>query len=228
MLYKYPQAEFPYARLVDENRRRGADLPEFELLDTGVFDNDRYFDVFVEYAKAAPDDILMLVTVHNRGPEPAKLFLLPQFCFRNIWSWKLNPIKPKLAADSGGINVEHRLLGRFRLDCGGNPALLFCENETNSRRLYGRQIQGYFKDAFHDYVVNGNRAAVNPNNTGTKAAALYALNVQPGTPVSVRVRLVKLDGPPAAGPKRMNSTPPCSATSRRPTPGWSNARHLPA
>ena len=200
MLYKYPQAEFPYAQLVDENRRRGADQPEFELLDTGIFDDDRYFDVFVEYAKAAPDDILMLVTVHNRGPAAAKLFLLPQCCFRNVWSWKLNPVKPMLAADGGGIKIEHGKLGKFRLDCDGNGEWLFCENETNGRWLFGRQIRGYFKDAFHEYIVNGNRMAVNPEKTGTKAGALYVLNVKPGTPVNVRLRLVKQDGAQAAGP----------------------------
>ena len=200
MLYKYPQEEYPYARLVDENRRRGDDQPEFELLDTGIFDDDRYFDIFVEYARAAPDDILMLVTVHNRGPEPAKLSLLPQCCFRNVWSWKLNPVKPTLAADGGGIKIEHAQLGKFRLECDGNAELLFCENETNARRLFGRQIRGYFKDAFHEYIVNGNRMAVNPDKTGTKAGALYALNVQPGKPVSVRLRLTKEDNGPIAKP----------------------------
>jgi hypothetical protein len=199
-LYKYPQAEFPYARLVDENRQRGADQPEFELLDTGVFDDNRYFDVVVEYAKAAPDDILMRVTVHNRGPEPAKLLLLPQICFRNNWSWKLNPIKPGLASDGGGIKIEHGQLGKYRLDCDGKPELLFCENETNARRLFGRLVQGYFKDAFHEYIVNRNQAALNPKKTGTKAGALYTLNVQPGAPVSVRLRLAKLDAAAAAGP----------------------------
>lgn len=200
MLYKYPQAEYPYSRLVDENRRRGADQPEFELLDTGIFDDDRYFDVFVEYAKAGPDDILMRVTVHNRGPVPAELFLLPQCCFRNLWSWKLNPVKPTLTADGGGINIEHGQLGKFRLEIDGDAELLFCENETNARRLFGRQIRGYFKDAFHDYIVNGNRMAVNPDKTGTKAGALYALNVQPGTPAGVRLRLVKQNAVQTAGP----------------------------
>src|SRR5678815_5137076 len=111
MLYKYPQRAFPYELLVEENRRRGKAQPEFELLDTGLFDDDRYFDVFVEYAKAAPDDILLLVTVHNRGPEAAKLSLLPQICFRNTWSWKPNASKPQLMGSKGGINVEHVVLG---------------------------------------------------------------------------------------------------------------------
>lgn len=194
MLYKYPQGAFPYDWLVSENGRRGEDQPEFELLDTGLFDQDRYFDVFVEYAKAGPDDILMLVTVHNRGPEPAKLSLLPQICFHNIWSWKPNCDKPKLMGENGGVKIEHNRLGNFRLDCDGRPTLLFCENETNFCRLFGVKGQDFFKDAFHEYVVEGNRAAVNPNNTGTKAGALYELNVAPGKPASVRLRLAKSDG----------------------------------
>jgi hypothetical protein len=197
MLYKYPHEEFPYTRLVDENRRRGADQPEFELLDTGLFDQDRYFDVFVEYAKAGPDDILMLVTAHNRGPETARLVLLPQLCFRNIWSWKPGAAKPKLTAERGGIKIEHSKLGNFRLDCDGLPVLLFCDNETNARRLYGESVDGFFKDAFHQYIVHGNHNAVNPSNTGTKAGALYELTVQPGNPVTVRLRLSKSDVAPA-------------------------------
>ena len=197
-LYKYPQGEFPYDRLVEENRRRGADQPEFELLDTGLFDGDRYFDVFVEYAKAAPDDILMLVTVYNRGPEAARLSLLPQLCFRNTWSWKSNAAKPQMSAVNGGIKIEHSQLGRYRLDCDGSPTLLFCDNETNGRRLFGeQQAQGFFKDAFHEYIVQGNRGAVNPNNTGTKAGALYELNVPPGASMTARLRLTKLDAAPA-------------------------------
>src|SRR5689334_21410929 len=137
-LYKYPQAAFPYARLVEENQRRGRDQPEFELLDTGVFDRDRYFDIVVEYAKAGPEDLLMLVSVHNRGPEPAILLLLPQLCFRNTWSWKAGVRKP-LLFDGGGsvVGVRSRVFGEYRLFCEGAPELLFCENETNVRRLYG-------------------------------------------------------------------------------------------
>jgi len=195
MLYKYLQAEFPYARLIEENRRRGADQPEFELLDTGLFDDDRYFDVFVEYAKAAPEDILMLVTVHNRGPEAAKLSLLPQLCFRNTWSWKPNVPKPKLTGYSGGVNVEHAGLGNFRLDCDGKPTLLFCDNETNVRRLFGQnETPGFFKDVFHEYIVHGNRDAVNHEQTGTKAGALYELSVPRGGSVAARLRLSRVDG----------------------------------
>jgi hypothetical protein len=203
-LYKYPQWEFPYARLVEENRRRGADQPEFELLDTGLFDADGYFDVFVEYAKAGPDDILMLVTVHNRAPgggPPAKLTLLPQLCFRNTWSWVLNGHKPKLAAADGGLKIEHHELGNYRLACDGNPTLLFCENETNASRIFGQpKAAGFFKDAFHDYVVAGNKSAVNPAQTGTKAAALHELTVPAGQSAAVRWRLTKSDPAPAGGP----------------------------
>jgi len=201
MLYKYPQAEFPYARLIAENQRRGADQPEFELLDTGLFDTDRYFDVFVEYAKAAPEDILMLVTVHNRGPEPAKLALLPQLCFRNTWSWVPNGRRPGFTAENGGLKIEHPESGKFRLDCDGRPTLLFCENETNARRLAGQpEAKGFFKDAFHEYVIARNKSAVNPAQIGTKAGALYELTVAAGQSVAVRLRLAKSDGAPPGRP----------------------------
>ncbi len=200
-LYKYPQGEFPYLQLIEENRRRDKDHPEFELLDTGLFDADRYFDVFLEYAKAAPDDILVLVTVHNRGPETAKLTLLPQLSFRNTWSWIPNAHKPKLSADNGGVKIEHAQLGNFHLVCDGKPALLFCENETNTRRLYGQsEAKGFFKDAFHDYVVAGNKSAVTPAQAGTKAGALYELNVPAGQSATVRLRLAKSDSASAGKP----------------------------
>ena len=203
-LYKYPQAEFPYARLVEENRRRNADQPEFELLDTGLFDADRYFDVFVEYAKAAPDDILMLVTVHNRAPgggPPARLTLLPQLCFRNTWSWIPNSARPKMSADNGGLAIEHHELGSFHLACDGNPTLLFCENETNVRRVFGQpEAKGFFKDAFHEYLIAGNKSAVNPARTGTKAGALYELTVAAGQSATVRLRLAKSDSTSAGKP----------------------------
>jgi len=201
MLYKYPQAEFPYARLLEENRRRGSGQPEFELLDTGLFDEDRYFDVFVEYAKAAPEDILMRVTVQNRGPDAARLVLLPQVACRNTWSWHENPVKPRLSAEPGGIKIEHRKREQFKLHCEGSPALLFCDNETNVRRLYGQADQpGYFKDAFHDYVVHGRQEAVNPQQTGTKAGALYELHVPAGGQATVRLRLTLADAPSAGQP----------------------------
>jgi hypothetical protein len=190
MLYKYPQAAFPYSRLVEENRRRGAEQTEFELLDTGLFDEDRYFDVFVEYAKAAPDDVLMRVTAHNRGPEAAPLTLLPQLCCRNTWSWNREVAKPTLVGRTGVVAVQHPELGTFRLDFDAAPTLLFCDNETNPRRLFGQnEASGYFKDAFHEYVVQGKHDAVNPGQTGTKVGALYEMHLPPGGAVTVRLRL---------------------------------------
>src|SRR5271169_3755110 len=161
MLYKYPQKAFPYGQLVEENRRRGKDQREFELLDTGIFDDDRYFDVFVEYAKAGPEDFVMLVTVHNRGPEQATIHVLPQLWFRNTWSWKPNTQKPELFALGDNVVVgKHPDLGQYRLTCEDATELVFCDNETNPRRLYGQAAaQGYFKDAFHEFVIGENKGA---------------------------------------------------------------------
>jgi hypothetical protein len=199
MLYKYPQREFPYARIVEENARRKADpnLPEFELLDTGIFDDDSYWDVFVEYAKAGPEDILMLVTVHNRGPEEATIHLLPQLWFRNTWSWKQNAEHPELAAtQDGAIVAKHAELGEYLLHGQGEPAWLFTENATNVRRHYGQtETTGHFKDAFHDYLVAGNTGAVNPRQRGTKVAAHYKLRVPGGGSASMRVRLSRSPEP---------------------------------
>ncbi len=194
MLYKYPQQEFPYRSLVEENRRRDKRQPEFELLDTGVFDDDRYFDVFVEYAKAGPDDILMQVTVHNRGTDEATLHLLPQVWFRNTWSWSgVRDNKPALRErDDGAIDIEHPRLGRYTLYAEDPRKLLFCENETNSHRLFGySETKSYFKDAFHDFLIGGRCDAVNPGHVGTKAAAHYTLVVPGGDSRAVRLRLVK-------------------------------------
>ncbi len=191
MLYKYPQREFPYAQLVEESRRRDRNQPEFELLDTGIFQDDRYFDVLVEYAKATPEDLLMQVTVHNRGPDAAVLHLLPQLWFRNTWSWKGTADKPELAiTEQGAIEVRHRELGRYYFNAENDPTLLFCENETNGNRLYGvNGVQAYYKDAFHDYVIGGQRTAVNPQQTGTKAAAYYTLTVPAHGSRRIRLRL---------------------------------------
>ncbi|MGE5191057.1 MAG: MGH1-like glycoside hydrolase domain-containing protein [Deltaproteobacteria bacterium] len=199
MLYKYPHREFPYARLFEENARRGKADPEFELLDTGVFDDDRYFDVFVEYAKAAPSDILMRVTAYNRGPEKATIHLLPQLWFRNTWSWKDDAgSKPRLSVgEQGGIDALHPVVGRYRFYADDMPELLFCENETNSHRLFGAPSGGaYFKDGFHEYVVHRNAAAVNGARVGTKAAAHYVRTVPAGGLVEIRVRLTS-DAPSA-------------------------------
>jgi len=192
MLYKYPQLEFRYAQLVDENNRRGKAQPEFELLDTGLLDEDRYFDVFVEYAKAAPDDLLMRVTAYNRGPDAAPLWLLSQLWFRNTWSWKPSVTKPRMSAQSDGIKIEHPELGVYWANFDREPTLLFCDNETNARRLFGQNDgQGFFKDAFHDYLVHQDRNAVNPAQTGTKAGGLYEFRVPTKGSVTVQLRLCK-------------------------------------
>jgi hypothetical protein len=190
-LYKYPQREYPYRDLVETNRRRSREELEYELLDTGVFDDDRYFDVTVEYAKAAPEDILVRLTVHNRGPETAQLHLLPTLWFRNTWSWGNGNHKPRLRQTGPGtVEASHADLGTYLLRCEGEPALLFTENETNADRLWAQPNQSpYVKDAFHAFVIAGNRDAVNPANTGTKAAAHYVIDVPAGGNQSVRLRL---------------------------------------
>ncbi len=191
MLYKYPQREFPYANLVDINARRGITAPEYELLDTGIFAGDRYFDVFVEYAQAAPEEILMRVTAHNRGPEAAPLELLPQIWFRNTWSWDNVSVRPRLhALDDRSIALAVVEMGEYVLYCDGQPELLFCDNETNPKRIFGAaEGTGYYKDAFHDYIIQGRADAVNPARKGTKAGARYQFTVPPGESVSVRLRL---------------------------------------
>jgi len=189
-LYKYPQCAFPYADLVDTNRGRTREALEYELLDTGAFDEDRYFDVFVEYAKAEADDLLVRVTVHNRGPESARLHLLPTLWFRNTWSWGDEVEKPLLRASDGAIIASHPELGDMTLSCDGDPELLFTENESNALGLWGQPNPApYVKDAFHRYVVAGEQGAVNPAQTGTKAAAHYVLDVPAGGTQVVRLRL---------------------------------------
>src|SRR4051794_25018119 len=191
-LYKYPQAEFPYRNLVETNRGRSREDLEYELLDTGAFDADRYFDVFVEYAKADPEDMLVRITVHNRGPETAELHLLPTLWFRNTWSWDKDVAKPSLHQSADGtILASQAQLGDRTLHCEGSPELLFTENETNATRLWGQPnaTSPYVKDAFHDYVVSGKHDAVNPAQRGTKAAAHYCLEVPAGGSKVVRLRL---------------------------------------
>ncbi len=197
-LYKYPQTEYPYARLVEENHRRNKHDPEFELLDTGVFNENRYFDVFAEYAKTSPNDIAIRITVANRGAEAARLDLLPTLWFRNTWSWGRTGEgywpKPRLsAAGSASILAEQADLGRFRFEADRNPVvpeLLFTENETNVARLFGSSNPSpYVKDAFHEYVVAGRSEAVNAEKTGTKAAALYQLEIAAGSEATLRLRL---------------------------------------
>jgi hypothetical protein len=198
-LYKYPQAEFPYRRLVEENARRGKYEQEFELLDTGVFDDDRYFDVVVEYAKLAPEDLLIRITAWNRGPEASTLHLLPTLWFRNTWAWEHGAPRPRLAAagDAAVTATHPDLDGPYHLVCEGSPALLFTDNDTNFRRLYGDgHAQPYAKDAFHDHVVHGHTSLVRPDAQGTKAAALYVRPVPPGGGVTLRLRLARAGAPP--------------------------------
>ena len=196
-LYKYPQREFPYRDLVDVSRQRSRDVFEYELLDTGVFDDNRYFDVFVEYAKAAPEDLLIRITVHNRGPEAARLRLFPTLWFRNTWSWGDDEVRPLLReAAPGVIHASHHELGEYWLFCGQPAELLFTENETNVARLWGQPNPApYVKDAFHRYLISGEHAAVNPAQVGTKAAAHYLLEVPASASQTLNLRL----RPAAAG-----------------------------
>lgn len=190
-LYKYPHAEFPYAQLVEENRRRGKRDLEFELINTGVFDEDRYFDVQVEYAKQTPEDILIRIEVTNHGPEDADLHLLPTVWFRNTWSWNQEGKKPLLRKAEGNIvEISNDKYGNRYLYCDGAPQLLFTENETNHMRIYGSMNGTRFaKDGINNYIVNGVQGAVNPEQRGTKAAADYLLRVPSGKTVTVCLRL---------------------------------------
>ena len=191
-LYKYPQTEFPYGELVTENQRRGKLQPEFELIDTGTFEGDRYFDVVVEYAKADVEDILIKVTATNHGPDQASLNLLPTIWFRNTWSWNQNgTAKPSLRRTSeGAIELDHSELGKRWLYCDGDPELLFTENDTNTERLFNfKNGTHYAKDGINDYIVHRNHGAVNAEQTGTKAAANYKLTIAPGATATVRLRL---------------------------------------
>jgi hypothetical protein len=194
-LYKYPQRIFPYAELVEKNRSRGREEPEYELFDTGVFDENRYFDVFVEYAKVTHEDILIRIEAHNRGPEAAALHLLPTIWFRNTWSWGNDSRQPKLSRDASSdgasaIALEHFHYGHRWLLCDGGPELLFTENETNAKRLWGvPNATPYVKDGINDFIVGGKQDAVNPARTGTKVAAHYPLVIAAGASVELRLRL---------------------------------------
>ena len=199
-LYKYPQAEFPYKELIAENGRRGRRDPEYEILDTGVFDDERYFDVAAEYAKEAPNDILIRLTVVNRGPAAAPLTLLPTLWFRNSWSWGRSAEKPP-AMSSGGadaIVADHPMLGRFRLSASRTGAAqLFTDNDTNCDLLFGsRSRTPYVKDAFHRYVVDGEQSAVNPRQVGTKAAFVYEWQLAAGATATLDLRLSSDDEAP--------------------------------
>jgi hypothetical protein len=194
-LYKYPHAEYPYVPIIEENRRRDKHAREYELLDTGIFDEDRYFDVFVEYAKGDPDDILIQITVCNRGPEPAAIDVLPTVWFRNTWSWGGTEEKPELkilaaATDVWAIAARHRLLGERFLYCETGLDLLFTENESNRQRAFNQpNQQPYCKDGIIQAVVHGNKNAVNPELRGTKASAQYRLTVAANGSQTVKLRL---------------------------------------
>ena len=201
-LYKYPQGVFPYARLVEENHMRGRDQPEFELEDTGIFDESRYFDVYVEYAKGGPDDIAIRISAVNRGPERADLVLVPTLWFRNTWSWGREGEgywpKPKISrTGDNSAFAEHVSLGKFRFEADGANELLFTGNETHFERLFGeKSAQPFVKDAFHAYLIEGRRDTVNPQGEGTKVGAVYRLSLDPGAAATVHLRLAA-DG---AGP----------------------------
>ena len=191
-LYKYPQRAYPYDDLVKTNQRRGRNDFEYELLDTGVFDDDRYFDVFVEYAKASPENVLVQITIANRGPEPATLHVLPTIWFRNTWSWGSEDPRPELRLLNGGgaVAAAHPVLGEYVMRADGAPEWLFTENETNTERLVSmRNRTPYVKDAFHSYLVHGRRESVNPERKGTKAAAHYTVTVPGGGSQVLRLRL---------------------------------------
>jgi len=193
-LYKYPQAEFPYSRLVEENRRRGRQAFEFELIDTGVFDDNRYFDVVVEYAKATSEDILIRIYATNRGPDPAPLHLLPTIWFRNTWAGGLDVRRPRMqAVDGATIQLQHEYYGLRWLYCEHPTGLLFTNNETNLQRLYGvENTTPYVKDGVNNYIVHGVQDAVNPRKTGTTAAAHYPLLLNPGETLTVRLRFTNV------------------------------------
>jgi hypothetical protein len=191
LLYKYPQAAFPYENLIAGNAKRDRKQPEYELLDTGIFDQNRYFDVFVEYAKAGPDDLLVQYTIVNRGPEEAALHVLPQLWFRNTWAWGYDDYRPSLAATADGpVQVHHRDLGELTCYAEGEAQWLFCDNNTNTERLFHTpSSEQFFKDGINEYVVEGQQNAVNPALSGTKAAAHYQLTLASGASQQVRLRL---------------------------------------
>jgi hypothetical protein len=197
-LYKYPQRAFPYNDLVATSKKRSRAELEYELLDTGIFDDDRYYDVFVEYAKQNPEDIFVQISVCNRGPDRATLYVLPTLWFRNTWRWWSGTAKPSLQVVPGKnpvavVAAAHTQLGVRHLYCEGDVSLLFTENETNNERIFGTPNDGpYVKDGINDYVVHGKQGAVNPSHKGTKVAALYRMNVGAGETATIRLRLSNL------------------------------------
>jgi hypothetical protein len=233
-LYKYPQAAYPYAQLVEENRRRKRRDPEYELLDTGVFNDDRYFDVFMEYAKAAPEDILIKITAWNRGPEEAQVDLLPTMWFRNIWSfggkhghpklWRIKDYSVGNRPAAAVVAAQESRYGTRWLLAEGSPEMLFTENETNFQRVFNfPNATPYVKDSFHDFLVHGARGAVNPAQTGTKCAAHYRARIAPGASVTLRLRLTNndphtdgLQAPAQTGALSVNADPARHAQTANP------------
>jgi hypothetical protein len=196
MLYKYPQAEFPYERLVHENAIAGREKPEFELIDTGVFDQDRYFDVEIEYAKQDLTTTVAKITVHNRGPEAAPIWIIPQAWFRNTWSWSRGTLKPEMwQRSTGEVHIGHPDDGTLTFATEGGPEWMFTENETNIEKVFGSpNPQPFVKDAFHRHIINGETGAVNRAWRGTKVGANHHMEVPAGGSVSVRFALIKGDG----------------------------------
>ena len=225
-LYKYPQAEFPYARLVEENARRTRQEREFELEDTGVFDEARYFDVIAEYAKAAPDDTLIRLTLANRGPDTARLHVLPTLWFRNTWSWGCIhegcTLKPRLSQlNARTLTATHETLGEFRFAADTDAPWLFTENETNNARIFGTaNLSPYVKDSFHDAVIHGRADAVNPHGHGTKAAPHYTLEIPAGGEVVLRFRLAPASAWPAASSARRSNVSSAASSRRLSTSTW--------
>lgn len=208
MLYKYPQKEYPYSELIEENKRRNRNEPEYELLDTGIFNNNEYFDVFVEYAKENEKDILIKITICNRGPTEAQCDVLPTIWFRNTWNWGYehgpmndDPMKPVLKQTEGpkntsAIKVEHPQLDNYYLYAEDSPDLIFTNNETNFMHLYHIPNKiPYVKDAFHRYIINGDTQSVDPHHTGTKAAAVYSCKISAGGEKVFKLRLTNLESP---------------------------------
>jgi len=192
MLYKYPQREFPYGDLVTTNASRSRLEPEYELLATGVFDDDRYFDVFVEYGRSDPTTVNMRITIHNRGPEDARIHVLPQLWFRNTWSWKHGSPKPQISASGArSVRASHHKLEDSEFFVEAADAWLFTENETNLRRHSGSKAVGFSKDAFHEFLIHGKRAALHPDQKGTKAAAWVVREVPAGGSVTLRAALTR-------------------------------------
>lgn len=191
MLYKYPQQEFPYSQLLSENAKRNKTQNEFELLDTNIFNDDNYFDIFIEYAKADVDDILIKISIINRSSKTSPLFVIPQTWFRNTWTWGYDDYKPTMFTESKNlIEIEHRDMDKLFLHFDGNAETLFCDNNTNVKKLYNvKDSVGFYKDGINDYLVNGLKDAVNSNKDGTKGAISYKLNVAPGKPKVIKLRL---------------------------------------